>query len=220
MTQLFSNSKLIITQISKSIILNSKSLRMSSSSRFPLSPCTVDDVPAMAAVYNAAFVSDGISVVAMPQTIPLTVKNVWLYERLRVAFEKPGIRHWKCLDDDTGKIVAWMRWEIPTSSTANVDVETQEKGEGEGKKAMKMGENQPILPEGANIPFWTLMFKSIDGMREKWAKPDMHVCHFLITDPTYQGKGLGSKLLRHGLALTDAEGARAYIEATKAGHPL
>lgn len=196
------------------------------SSQFPLSPCIVADVPDMAAVYNAAFVSDGITVIAMPQTIPLAVKNVWLYERLRVAFEKPGVRHWKCVDEETGKIVAWMRWEIPSSSTVNTDVETKGKtkgaeGEGEGKKkVMKMSENQPILPEGANIPFWTSMFKSIDGMREKWAKPDMHVCHFLITDPAYQGKGIGSKLLRHGLELTEAEGARAYIEATKAGHPL
>lgn len=145
--------------------------------QFTLLPCTPSDVPDMAIVYNAAFVSDGISVVAMPSTIPLAVKNVWLYERLRLAFEKPGIVHWKLVDEETGRIAAWCRWEIPGDSNT-------EKGEKkEERKVLGMTDGAPELPEGANVAFWNRMFASIDGMRTKYARPDMHG-EFYVTPRT------------------------------------
>lgn len=46
------------------------------------------------------------------------------------------------------------------------------------------------------------------------------VVHLLAVHPDYQGKGLGSRLLKHGLDLADAEGRVVYIEATAAGYPV
>lgn len=46
------------------------------------------------------------------------------------------------------------------------------------------------------------------------------VAYFLITDPEYQRRGLGARLLNVGLDLADAEGKKSYIEATSEGHPL
>jgi GNAT superfamily N-acetyltransferase len=37
---------------------------------------------------------------------------------------------------------------------------------------------------------------------------------------SYQGKGLGSKLLKWGLARADAEGLEVYLSASPAGKPL
>ncbi len=48
----------------------------------------------------------------------------------------------------------------------------------------------------------------------------MIVAHLLATDPSYQRKGLASRLLKHVLETADRENRKCYIEATKAGHPV
>lgn len=42
----------------------------------------------------------------------------------------------------------------------------------------------------------------------------------LCTSPQYQRRGIGSRLLKHVLDVADAEGRKAYIEATEDGYPL
>ena len=46
------------------------------------------------------------------------------------------------------------------------------------------------------------------------------VVSLLCVHAAHQRKGLGSMLLKHGLALADAEGKKTYIEASETGHPL
>jgi GNAT superfamily N-acetyltransferase len=46
------------------------------------------------------------------------------------------------------------------------------------------------------------------------------VVSLLVTDPAYQGRGLGKLLMKQGLDRADAEGRKVYIESTSAGHPL
>lgn len=48
----------------------------------------------------------------------------------------------------------------------------------------------------------------------------MVVAHLLATNPTYQRKGLASRLLKHVLEIADRENRKCYIEATNAGHPV
>ena len=52
------------------------------------------------------------------------------------------------------------------------------------------------------------------------ANPLPKVAHLLATDPSYQRKGLASRLLSHVLAIADQEKRKCYIEATKAGFPV
>lgn len=42
----------------------------------------------------------------------------------------------------------------------------------------------------------------------------------LATDPSYQRRGLASKLLKHVFQMADKEGKMSYIEATAAGFPV
>lgn len=42
----------------------------------------------------------------------------------------------------------------------------------------------------------------------------------LATDPMYQGKGAGSKMLRWGLKQADEQNAEAYLEASPEAVPL
>lgn len=41
-----------------------------------------------------------------------------------------------------------------------------------------------------------------------------------MTSPDYQRKGLASRLLRNVLDIADAEGKKAYIEASADGYPV
>lgn len=92
-------------------------------------------------------------------------------------------------------------------------------------------------PEGANIELVEAKFGGLETFREKYIREDdmygklflplknyiyqhVTVVYLLSTDPAYQGKGLASTLLKHGLDLADVEGRKAYIEDTEMGHPV
>lgn len=42
----------------------------------------------------------------------------------------------------------------------------------------------------------------------------------LATNPEYQRKGLGKRLLAYGCEIADNEGARVYLESSKVAQPL
>jgi ribosomal protein S18 acetylase RimI-like enzyme len=66
---------------------------------------------------------------------------------------------------------------------------------------------------GRNLPRASGMWKLLEAKHTERAEPHYYL-PFVGTDPTCQGRGYGTALLRHMLGRCDAEGVGAYLEST------
>ncbi len=57
--------------------------------------------------------------------------------------------------------------------------------------------------------------QKIEALHEPYARQPHHYLGVLGTEPAEQGKGIGSALVSHTLALADDEGLGAYLESSK-----
>ncbi|KAF3391625.1 hypothetical protein F1880_007762 [Penicillium rolfsii] len=76
-------------------------------------------------------------------------------------------------------------------------------------------------PEGSDRELCELFFGTMDRDRGEIMKGKPHYFLDLLgVHPSYQGRGLGSKLLRWGLARADEEGVEVYLSGSPDGRPL
>lgn len=206
---------------------------------FVLSPCTPEDVPGMVEIYLSAFKDDYFSQYCLPRdAIPAEEWNRWLNARFLRLFNSPEIRCFKVTDlNNNHRPAAFARWQFPyVFSEEEKKVKAMEKKEAERKKREEGVD--PKWPRGANLEVCDLKFGPLDRCRESsineeetYGEPivskyllsfaNSHlVCHLLAVHQDYWRQGLGGMLLKHVLALADAEGRRTWIEATPSGRPL
>ncbi|KAH6719074.1 hypothetical protein BKA61DRAFT_641252 [Leptodontidium sp. MPI-SDFR-AT-0119] len=189
--------------------------------QFVLSPCTVADVPGMIKVYLGAFASDPFSAFTFPrEKISDEEMNRWLTERFtKTLTERREMHTFKILDTSTNTLCAFLRWSYPHTLTA-AEKAIRENEQKQRTEERKQGRD-PMWPMGANLDVCDGKFGGLDVLRERFVDDgEMYVAHLLATDPTYQRRGLASRLLSHVLSIADQENRKCYIEATAAGHPV
>jgi len=190
--------------------------------QFVLLPATVDDVPGMADIYLTAFGSDAFSSFAFPRDkISDQEMKRWLTERFKKTItEKREMHTFKILDTSANKICAFLRWSFP-HTLADQEKTTREKEQKEREQEKEKTGIDPMWPLGANLGACDAFFSALDKKKGLYVDDaEMYVAHLLATDPSYQRKGLASRLLSHVLAIADQEKRKCYIEATKAGFPV
>jgi len=193
---------------------------MESTPEFQVHSITPADLPSMISIYISAFSLEYVNSYAMPPaTCTPARKTRWLHDRFSGFFSKPELHMYKVVESGTGKTVAWSRWCFPYTLTAEEREERRREKEQEERDVLEGRRTE--YPEGANVEVCKALFGGLRVMREKYMDPSQHYfVHLVATDPDYQRRGLATMLLRHGLALADADNMRTYIEATASGHPV
>ncbi|KAI9743803.1 MAG: hypothetical protein M1818_002537 [Claussenomyces sp. TS43310] len=184
---------------------------------FIASPCAASDAAAMADIYMRAFGPNPIEHAMFPPTsCPAATLREWLIRRFTTALTTQREMHLvKLTDAATGGMVAFARWTVPHTLTP------EEKAARAQKQADDDADDSGGFPSGANVEACRAFFGALRAMEDKYVvDDDMYVMHLLATHPDYQRRGLARTLLAKFLACADAEGRRAYIEATPAGHAL
>ncbi|KAJ5645889.1 hypothetical protein N7490_002261 [Penicillium lividum] len=116
---------------------------------------------------------------------------------------------------DNGVVVGYGRWYIPEilGVTPNVP-ELSEQGQIYAKDPVA------FAPQPMNTKAYTGFKGALEkGRKEHTTERDM-MLDLLATLPSYQGRGIGSAMLRWGITQADALQARIYLEATPEGYPL
>ena len=156
----------------------------------------------------------------------------------------PQMHTFKILDTSANKICAFLRRSCP-HTLADQEKTTREKEQKEREQEKEKTGIDPMWPLGANLGACDAFFSALDKKKglyvddaemygkfpilfrqnlrrrvQKSTTDNSKVAHLLATDPSYQRKGLASRLLSHVLAIADQEKRKCYIEATKAGFPV
>ncbi|KAI8945787.1 hypothetical protein F4801DRAFT_567068 [Xylaria longipes] len=166
---------------------------------------------------------------------PVPAMWSWQEERIRRRFADPATQQFKVVDDATGTIVAWAKWDPPSrmaglregftvydesGEPANASAEN-ENGEEKGKAHEKTSAKSYALgpPQGSNVTLFQAFFDSLMDAEKKFEASEKLVLTHLCTRHSYHGGGIGSALLRSVLDLADREGLWAYLEATRLATP-
>lgn len=138
---------------------------------------------------------------------------------IRDELEEPGAHWLKAVKRATGRLAGFVKWQEP-------------------KPGIEPDSDLPTWPEDAdqrlcNDTFgaWANMHRELFGKRGHWCPylvtltsncvvDSITDLEIVATDPTYQGKGAGSQMMRWGLEKADEQAVEAYLEASPEAVPL
>ncbi|KAI1316972.1 acyl-CoA N-acyltransferase [Xylariaceae sp. FL0255] len=205
---------------------------------FSMSRCSPADLDGMTDVYMQAFKDSGYTW----WWGPLDTMYAWTKERIRRRFADAKTQQFKIVDDNTGRVVAWSKWDppprmtglqsgfvvygddgSPITDTASGSIpagisKTVSGGEDAMAASAKSYAQGP--PEGCDVELFEAFFGALVAVEKKWEADEKLVLTHLCTHPEFHGRGLGAALLRSVLNIADKEGIPAYLESLVQASPL
>ena len=164
------------------------------------------DYLTLAEIENQAFTLDLVMTLAFPQTLGSKAPSQadatrTRAEELRNLSENPTTCFMKAVDITNNSIVGWSRWDFFLEPLDSRNPFPKDK------------------PIDANVPLCEYFFGALDNARENYFHDDRPYCFMgiLCALPTYQGRGIGSKLLKQGLDVADEKGLECWINASPVG---
>ncbi|KAI0160895.1 acyl-CoA N-acyltransferase [Hypoxylon sp. FL1284] len=142
--------------------------------------------------------------------------RAWQDERIRGWVANPRTRLFKVVEDASGRMVAFAKWDPPASFKGLDDesaVEEPPKDEGGAAEALRG-------PEGGNEELFRDLFAGMKRLREKWDVDEKLLLHMIAVGPECRGRGIATALMKSVLEVADAEGVPAYLEALPLAVPL
>ncbi|KAI5860790.1 acyl-CoA N-acyltransferase [Durotheca rogersii] len=172
---------------------------------FVASRCTAADVDvdALSEAYYDSFRTDVRNTFWWPAARAPMI--AWMRQRFRCNLGTRGVHQFTLADAGTGDIVAFARWSVPAGHAGLF---------GEWAGAESEGEAGVDYPEGSPPEPCRRFFDALQHMADKHGADGMLKLSLLFTAPKYHGRGAGTALVRPVLALADAHGLRAYVQAT------
>ncbi|KAL1625065.1 hypothetical protein SLS56_007573 [Neofusicoccum ribis] len=128
--------------------------------------------------------------------------------RMRTRFEDGSI-FFKILDpDQPGRIAAWSNWTPPQKPDA-----TKKTSDAPDPNDRPKCVNHVVLDAQMNF---------MKEAKERLFGDDKNFWYLggLVTNPDYQGKGMGAALVRWGMEQAEMDGVPVYLEATPTGRIL
>ncbi|KAK1660158.1 hypothetical protein BDP55DRAFT_772100 [Colletotrichum godetiae] len=170
--------------------------------------CTEKDIPRVFEIVSLAFANDHEFVDAVFPAHSSPEGRKLGSERMLATFHgDPYSIFLKCINTDTGRIVAAAKWNIykggPVPPPPQLDGDYWE------------NEEEKRFAQALFHGFLTPRQQAIEESGAKLVALDMLMC-----DPEYQGQGAGRLLLKAGLSIADEMGVDAVVEGSDRGRRL
>ncbi|KAJ5133110.1 Acyl-CoA N-acyltransferase [Penicillium atrosanguineum] len=174
---------------------------------------TEADGSALARINVESFQGRGLLNSVFPEATEAELQNYKaIYAMKHLA--DPQMHVLKITDPTSGEVVSYARWLIP----ATVDSVSQPALSGQAQVFAQ--DPTRFCPQPMNEALYTEFRGLLQKSRKKHATDDDMMLDLLATLPGYQGRGIGSTMLKWGTSKADAAGRRLYLEATGEGQPL
>ena len=208
------------------------SLSTSSFLPFSLQPAIPNDIPNLAHIAGEAFLSDRHTQMKALGADPYNHEQT-MTEALSTWIQRPPDRcHLiKAVDDTTQEILGWVCWGF-RGFQAQPPAPEASSSDPKGAKADKGSEPAPTASVDEPPPLEeTDLIKRLEALTDAdmqhWMSqlmPPGTKCMFIISivvAPAYQGRGVGSALIRYGTKRADDDGVYCWVHASEAGyHPF
>ncbi|KAJ5223899.1 hypothetical protein N7468_008441 [Penicillium chermesinum] len=174
---------------------------------------TEPDAPALGEINNIAFSNRLVLPLMFPEASEASL-NAYKAKHVMKHLANPEVHVLKA-SDATGKILAYGRWHIPAKlGVAPVVPPLSEQAQAYASDPVR------FAPQPMREDVFTAFKALLEGARKRHTTERDITLDMLATLPAYQGRGVGSAVLRWGMAQADALKARIYLEATAEGFPL
>ncbi|OAL63892.1 hypothetical protein A7C99_4544 [Trichophyton rubrum] len=180
-------------------------------------PATAEDIPRILDIQSTALRQSGFfracGEINNPggfqdhdEKYPEPIRRELQTKRLVYQMEHdPGFHLLKCVDDETGEILAFAKWNVYVGGPQALQ---------RWREQMKTGEDM-FVPEGANVEGYRYCMGKLFDNRKLF-----FVLALLATDPAHERRGAGTLLVNWGCDLADKHGAETYLEASQRGYPV
>ncbi|KAJ6125770.1 Acyl-CoA N-acyltransferase [Penicillium sp. IBT 18751x] len=174
---------------------------------------TEADGPALARINVESFQGRGLLNNVFPKASEAALRAYKTINAMK-HLANPSMHVLKITDPTSGEVVSYARWLIPAS------VESPSRPALSEQAQIFAQDPTRFAPQPMNEVLFTEFRKLLEKSREKHATDDDMMLDLLATLPGYQGRGIGSTMLKWGTLKADAAGRRLYLEATGEGMPL
>ncbi|KAJ5484189.1 hypothetical protein N7539_005985 [Penicillium diatomitis] len=172
------------------------------------------DAPALARINILSFETQGLLQALFPgaETPALELHKANNYMKHLANRQMHVV---KVTDPLTGELVGNARWQLPEA------IWPRDQTPALSEKAQEIAQDpMRLAPRPRNEALLAGFRTMLEHHRKKYLGETDLLLDFLATTPSYQGRGVGSALLRWGTAKADEKQLRIYLEATEAGYPV
>ncbi|KAJ5938246.1 hypothetical protein N7454_004588, partial [Penicillium verhagenii] len=190
-----------------------------------ISQCTIADGPALVANNIPAFWADPNWVLAWRhRTLEYHISQVTLRFPRNLINERETVRHQKAVDPETGHILGYARWCLPSSHEKSPD----------GTPAWPEAQVPAIEPEKeaeirrlAGTAVWdpneddSVLGDRVTTLKNEVTPKKPHISlDYLAVHPDNQRKGVGTALVKSGIEQADKMGLDIFVHAFTEGYEL
>ncbi|TDZ30454.1 hypothetical protein C8035_v002439 [Colletotrichum spinosum] len=179
-----------------------------------ITPASPDDVQQLVKIHTAAFASDRFSQLMLLNRGPHAHEALML-RSIEEWAANPAAKLYRAVDAQ-GQVVGWSCWIINEAKEVAPSASTETSAT--DAKEPDPVETQPPPQDPARV-LGGLMFKDRVRFEDEYLRGRRHVVlQGLATDPRYQRRGVGSRLVAHGLEELDTLGLDCWIHASPASY--
>lgn len=187
---------------------------------FSLDPVTYNDIPAMTSIFTAAFANDANTQLKLKGKDPSSQAD-GMAMGIRQWLDSPNrVTLLKAVETSTGTMMGWVGW----ARRGFKDQVTPSFTKEEEKWNTKQTELEPE-PESKEekMDNAARLEHLCDADMNRWISKMMPAgtkCRYLtscLVHPSYQGRGVGSALIRWGTGRADKEGVFCWVHSSDGG---
>ncbi|KAJ6086292.1 hypothetical protein N7486_010573 [Penicillium sp. IBT 16267x] len=175
---------------------------------------TEQDAVGLGCINNDSFQTRLMLSAMFPETDEPSLRTYKSYQTMK-HLANPETHVVKITDPTSGAVVGYGRWHIPAILGVPPNVP-------ELSDQAQIYAKDPVAfaPQPMNTEVYAAFRSLLDEGRKRYTTERDMMLDLLATLPSYQGRGIGTTLLRWGIALADSLQTRIYLEATPEGYPI